>query len=394
MSLNRPRGRGVSSMPPLLADAILTLFVTVLSVGASFGSRDEARHPDLSIVVLAVLAGVPIIARRHYPIQVAVIVELATALHIILVNGSPAPPLVVAVYTVALYCDRRTSLRLALVIGGINFALVGIVGLVGTRRDVVPSLVSAVVLVAGGWAFGDNIRTRRAYLGSLEERASRLEREREERDHRAVLDERARIARELHDVVAHHVSAIAVQAGAAEEAAVDDPERARQALEAIQGLSREALSEMRTLLGVLAVDDDAAVLAPQPGLDQVDRLVAQVRAAGVDVDLAVEGARRRLPESLDVTAYRIVQEALTNTLKHAGSAHATVTVRFGDGELELVVTDNGAGAGSDSAGSAGGRGLVGMRERVALFHGRLTAGPVDGGGFRVHAWLPTAGLVS
>jgi signal transduction histidine kinase len=173
-----------------------------------------------------------------------------------------------------------------------------------------------------------------------------------------------------------------------------NPKRAREALGFIQGLSREALSEMRALVGVLATDDDAAALAPSPGLDEVERLVDQVRAAGVDVELRVEGARRRLPETLDITAYRIVQEALTNTLKHAGSARAQVTVRFSDDTLELDVTDSGRGAGPRAAVAGGGRGLVGMRERVALFHGRLTAGPVAGGGFRVHAWLPTGGLAS
>jgi signal transduction histidine kinase len=395
MSPERPRSRGIVSLPPRVGDIALTVFVTVFSIGAGIAPReDNGGAPEVSIILLAVLASVPVIARRRFPLQVALIVEAATAVHLIAVNSPPAAfALVVAIYSVALYCDRRTSLRMALATGGINSVLVLLVTLI-TGREIVHNLVFVIVLAAGAWALGDNVRTRRAYLASLEERAARLEGEREERDRRAVLDERARIARELHDVVAHHVSAIAVQAGAAEEAALENPQRAREALGFIQGLSREALSEMRALVGVLATGDDAAALAPQPGLDQVERLVDQVRAAGVAVDLTVEGTRRRLPETLDVTAYRIVQEALTNTLKHAGSARATVTVRFSDDTLELDVSDDGRGARPRATVADGGRGLMGMRERVALFHGRLSAGPVDGGGFRVHAWLPTGGLAS
>ncbi|HWE61212.1 MAG TPA: sensor histidine kinase, partial [Chloroflexota bacterium] len=197
------------------------------------------------------------------------------------------------------------------------------------------------------------------------------------------------IARELHDIVAHHVSAIAVQAGAAEEIAERDPRRAREVLQTIQGTSRQALAEMRAMLSVLRSDDEArARRDPQPSVAQLDRLVDQSRAAGLRVTLRVEGAVRPLPEALDISAYRIVQEALTNSLKHAGPAHALVLVRYADEAVELEISDDGRGPGVQRDGVAEGRGLVGMRERVALFGGDLIVGALAGQGFRVRARFP------
>jgi signal transduction histidine kinase len=233
------------------------------------------------------------------------------------------------------------------------------------------------------------VRTRRAYLAQVEERARRLELEREENARRAVRDERTRIARELHDVVAHHVSAIAVQAGAAEEIVERNPQRAREALHVIQETSRQALIEMRALLNVLRSGDEAGrEREPQPGMAQIDRLIERSRAAGLTVTLRVEGTVQPLPEALDLSAYRIVQEALTNSIKHAGPAHACVLVRYAERILELDIRDDGRGQTDRSAGPPQGRGLVGMRERVALFGGDMVVGPTPGQGFRVGVRLP------
>jgi signal transduction histidine kinase len=376
-------------------DGALAFFALITSVAWTVHPRgDNHAVPPVSVlgIVLAVAASLPIVLRRRFPLGVLAIVETALALHLVTVDsdarlGSAA--LIIAMFTVASRTPRSTSVRAAIAVIAVNGVIyLGMLAL--GRVDAGLELIFTSVLTAGSWALGDNIGTRRAYLASLEDRAGRLEREQQERAERAVLDERGRIARELHDVVAHHVSAIAVQAGAAEERADRDPAAAREALAVIQATSRQALAEMRALVGVLRGSDDGAALAPQPGLAQVDRLAAQSRAAGLEVRVRVEGAPRQLPEALDVSAYRIVQEALTNTLRHAHARHADVLVRYAPSELEIMVTDDGAGRGG--AASPTGRGLVGMRERVALFQGRLEVGSSPGGGFRVHAQLPIEGL--
>jgi signal transduction histidine kinase len=385
-----------------LIDAALCLFVTLVSVSAALSQNGDDRHPGIPSPItrawalgvgLAFLAGLPIAVRRRFPVGVLIVVEAAIAAHLVAVDSNLRGGdvgLAVAVYTVATRRPRSVSLRAAVAVGALNTVIY--VGMLAAGRfDTLPNLVFADVLVAGSWALGDNIATRRAYLASVVERASRLERDQQERAQRAVFDERARIARELHDVVAHHVSAIAVQAGAAEEIADQDPHRARQVLATIQATSRQALAEMRAMVGVLRNDDDSGTLAPQPGLAQLDRLVAQSRAAGLAVHVRVEGEARPLPEALELSAFRIVQEALTNTLKHAGATNADVVVRYGDGQLEVMVSDDGKADGAEAS-SETGRGLVGMRERVALFHGQLDVGRSASGGFRVHARLPVEGV--
>jgi signal transduction histidine kinase len=386
-------------------DAAVTTVVTFAAFGSAVGAGADERHFGLPRAItatyvlgiaLALVGSLPVAVRRRWPLAVLAIVETTVAVHLAVIDPNLRAGtlgLVVAVYTVAAMLPRPVSLRAAVAVAALNTVILLVVLATG-NLTALPNLFMLTVLVAGSWALGDNIGTRRAYLASLEERASRLEREQQERAALAVLDERSRIARELHDVVAHHVSAIAVQAGAAEEIAESDPRRARQVLRTIQSTSRQALAEMRALVGVLRDDGDDVRLAPQPGLAQLDRLVAQTRAAGLDVAVHVEGQRRPLPEALDLSAFRVVQEALTNTLKHAQAAHAEVVVRYGDADLELVVTDDGT-RGNGSASMPGpGRGLVGMRERVALFHGQLDVGRAPGGGFRVHARLPIDGVAS
>ncbi|WP_030066162.1 sensor histidine kinase [Streptomyces natalensis] len=245
------------------------------------------------------------------------------------------------------------------------------------------------------WVLGDSMRTRRAYWAQLEEKATRLEKEREAQSRIAVAAERARIARELHDVVAHNVSVMVVQADGAAYVLDAAPEQTRQALETISGTGRQALAEMRRLLGVLRTGEQAegGEYVPQPGVDQLADLIDQVRGAGLPVDFRVEGEARPLPSSIELTAYRIVQEALTNTRKHGGpDASATVRLAYRDNDLDLLIEDDGRGAQhelyEDGGADGLGHGLIGMRERVGMVGGSLTAGPRPGGGFRISAVLP------
>ncbi|HEX2300725.1 MAG TPA: sensor histidine kinase, partial [Pseudonocardiaceae bacterium] len=248
------------------------------------------------------------------------------------------------------------------------------------------------------WVMGDSLRTRRAYYAQLEERAARLEKEREAQAKVAVAAERARIARELHDVVAHNVSVMVVQADGAAYVLDSAPDQTRQALQTISGTGRQALAEMRRLLGVLRTGDSEQrrsgdEYVPQPGVEQLAELVDQVRGTGVTVKFAIEGTPRPLPSSVELTAYRIVQEALTNTRKHGGPhVGAQVRLTYGDGELALLAEDDGRGAQAElyeDGGADGlGQGLIGMRERVGMVGGSLEAGPRPGGGFRISALLP------
>jgi signal transduction histidine kinase len=247
--------------------------------------------------------------------------------------------------------------------------------------------LGAVVLTGAAWILGDNIRTRRAYLRELEDKAVRLEREREESARRAAAEEQSRMARELHDVIAHGVSVMVLQASGGREVIDADPTRAREALRSIEETGREALTELRRLLGV--ADERAASLAPQPGLPQLETLVDQVRGAGLPVALEFEGPHGDVPAGVELSAYRVVQEALTNTLRHAFARQAWVFVRRRDDELEVEVLDDGAGPPPQA--TTGGHGLVGMRERVGLFGGELQAGQRIDGGFRVRARFPLGG---
>jgi signal transduction histidine kinase len=380
---------------PVAADWLLTAVVTLAALGQRFGMpEDGTRVRSTALGVLFAVAGsVPVAWRRRFPLAVlavtelVVLVELALGFDRVGEAGGVGPGVIVALYTVATSCPWPVSAWAAAVVVVLNTAVLLALRLFAEgaqTQDPVPALL----LLGGSWLVGDNVRTRRAYTAELEERAARLEREREEKAVRAVAEERARISRELHDVVAHHVSVIAVQAGAAAEEATTDP--AREALGHIQHTSRQVLAELRSMLEVLSSDEAGPGLAPQPSLGEVDQLVDQSRTAGLPVELVIAGKRRELPAIVDLAAYRIVQEALTNIRTHAGPAHARVELRYTDDALALEVTDDGHAAGQAGNGG-GGRGLVGMRERVALVGGRLEAGPRPGGGFRVAAVLPLDG---
>jgi signal transduction histidine kinase len=304
-------------------------------------------------------------------------------------RGFLGPAILVAVCTVAAYCDRRVSFAALAAVGAAMAAL----PLTSGGAEVTTWIATAPV-VAAAWLLGRFVGDRRIYAAQLEARTAELERAREELARRAVAEERLRIARELHDVVAHSMSVIAVQSGVGAVVADSQPEEARKALAAIEATSRAALDELRRLLGVLRQDGEPqGSLAPVPGLADLDSLLAELAKAGLAVRLRVEGTRPQVPPGVDLSAYRIVQEALTNVVKHAGPAQAqVVVVGYGDQEITMEITDDGRGAavlaGDGRAGS--GHGLIGMRERVALFDGDLEAGPRSGGGFRVAARLPFA----
>ena len=241
-------------------------------------------------------------------------------------------------------------------------------------------------------ALGELVHQRRVRETELESRAQRAESERELLARQAVLDERARIARDMHDIVAHGMSVMVVQAGAAERLLDTQPERARQALVNIQGTGREALTEMRRMLGLLRDRPGDQRLAPQPTLADIEQLVQQCVDSGVPTELRIDGERSESAATVELTGYRVVQEALTNVIRHAGSdAKAAVRITYGPGQMRIEVTDDGAGATSASLERATGHGLVGMRERVELYHGTLHAGPRPGGGFRVAATIPLDG---
>jgi signal transduction histidine kinase len=337
---------------------------------------------------LVLLHTLSLVARRRFPGAVLGLV-VASGLAFAALDLPPdilGVAILVAVYSVAAYGRRWVSLA------GLAAVEAGLVAIQRTpgRTGAVTWLVNLGV-VAAAWLLGHFAHNYRAYAARLEERTAELERAREELARRAVVEERLRLARELHDVVAHAMSVIAVQSGVGAHIATTQPKEARRSLAAIEATSRAALEELRRLLGVLRQENEPkGDLAPVPGLANLDGLLAEAAKAGLAVRLQVNGTRPPLPAGVDLSAYRIVQEALTNVVKHAGSARAQVVVGYGDQEVRVEIIDDGRGAvTSVSDGRVGsGHGLIGMRERVQAFGGDLQTGPRPGGGFRVAARLP------
>ena len=328
---------------------------------------EEASAISFWLVLLILLATLPVVLRRRWPLAVLA-VTLAAALAATYVDDAfvfPGP--LVALYSVAAYVGRPRSLY-----AGAGTAAVLVLHVLAIDSLGFWELLGIYALFGAAWLLGDNVRTRR-------ERARRLEAEHEANLRRAAAEEQARIARELHDVIGHSVSVMTIQAAAAGDAFDSRPAQAREALRAIESTGREAMAELRRLLAGVQRDES---FAPAPGLENLDALVERVRSAGLAVELSAEPAS--LPPSVDLSAYRIVQEALTNTLKHARATTARVDVRQRNGALEIEVVDNGRGAVNVTPG----RGIIGMRERAALFGGDLTAGPGPGGGFAVRARIP------
>jgi signal transduction histidine kinase len=368
---------------PLLVDSALAAVLALASVGALI----HGRWVNIPATLLMV---VPVAFRRRAPISAFALATVGGALEVTTGRPNAADVAVlVLLYTVAAYRPRQASIMALFVcLGGSAIAVLTWVPVRGVElawRLLFGSLLFGGIEL-GVWILGDSMRYRRGYYAALEDKAARLEAERHAQAKIAAAAERARIARELHDVVAHHVSVMVVQADGAGYALRTDPDRAEAALHAIAGTGRQALTEMRRLLGVLRSADEQATLAPVPGLDELRELLDQARAAGLEVSYTLSGTPRELSEGVELAAYRVVQESLTNTRKHAGlAATAAVTLRYeGDG-LTVEVTDDGLGVGNEDA---GGHGLAGMQERLAMYGGTVTAGPLPGGGFGVTARLP------
>ena len=360
---------------------VLVVFVVALLVLPAAIEQASKSHEVLEATLLSLTGVLALLFRRSWPFLVLAVV---TAANVLTPVDSPIwIPLMVALYTIGSRHSGETTIAAA----GAVVAVGVVYRLAGGPEFGSADLVGLALICAVSAGLGVYVGSRRARMDRLQERAELLDRERELLAQRAVAEERVRIAQELHDVVAHNVSLIVVQAQALGATAGD--ERVREATDGIADLGREAMAEMhRTLKLLRAGADGDPALAPQPGLGELDGLLERARGAGVGIDLTVEGEPRPLSQSVDLSAYRIVQEALTNVVKHAGRAHTTVTLGYRPDALELTIADSGD---APRRASAAGHGLVGMRERAALFGGTLSAGPRDGHGFEVRASLPYDG---
>jgi signal transduction histidine kinase len=343
---------------------------------------------------------VPVTFRRKAPTAAFWIAVAGGGLQA-LTKGGPSPAdvaIVVLLYTLAAYRPRSQSVPgLLVAIAGSMVALE--YWMADSWAQARHMLLTGLVVYGGtallAWVLGDSMRYRRAYYVALEDRAARLERERDIQAQIGAAAERARIARELHDVVAHSMSVIAVQAGVANYVAGTRPEEAARALSSIEETSRGALHEMRALLGVLRDEGTSgAGLVPAPGLADLKTLADRTAEAGVRVDLDIHGARPALPAGLDLAAYRVIQEAITNVIKHAATDRCRVAVGYEDQSLNLEITDNGIGAGRSTPGPGTGHGITGMRERAGMYGGEFSAAPRPGGGFRVSARFPLTGTAA
>ncbi|MEU6149089.1 histidine kinase [Actinosynnema sp. NPDC047251] len=383
-------------------DALLALLVALLSIEYATSGVDvrapviflpEPLLPDFRVlppdhpeervgpVLLALVASVSLTARRRYPLAVLWVVTAMT----VLASGDEARltfyAVVIAVYSAALYSQYRVATLL-----GVGSAVAAAYALGDSRLPAVPQEYLALLIVVPIAFAANGMRTWKLRTDEGLAQMSALEEEQAEALRRAVEHERARIARELHDVVTHNVSVMVIQAGAARKVMAADPDQAREALLAVEAGGRAAMSELRHVMGLLAPDDEAAdPLAPQPGLEQVAALVQRVRGTGLPVELDVAGTPRALPPGIGLAAYRVVQEALTNTVKHAAGASASVLVEYRPDRLRVEVTDTG---GRPGAATGTGRGLIGLRERLSVYGGTLRTGPRTAGGFRVTALIP------
>ncbi|MGD9573683.1 MAG: sensor histidine kinase [Thermoleophilia bacterium] len=352
--------------------------------------NDEVEGSDLGLTIVTLAWGLPMLfARRRAPVVAATAVFVGFATQAVIWPHSVPYSFftfVIVMMAGGLYGYHLTTWRSRA--AGAALVLASILIVVGVDPDGSwTNLISSLPIAAIAWLIGHVLRANNERNAELRGRAERLERERDAEARAAVAEERTRIAREMHDVVAHSISVMVIQAEAAEEMLARDPERAARPLAAVQETGRTALAELRRMLGVLREAEEGPDLAPQPGLAGLDELAQHVRDAGLPVTVRVEGEPRPLSPTGDLQAYRIVQEALTNALKHAGPARAEVVLRYEPAEVVIEVTDDGRGF--DPATDGGGHGLAGMRERVAVCGGVMSAGRRAQGGFEVVARLPT-----
>ena len=371
-------------------DALLVVGIGIQIAGAVVG-QGRTNGPEgpmwLDIVLAPLIVG-PLFFRRRFPFGAPVGVGAGVVIASFADNALVPFDFIAflagaaAVFLLAQLRDPRQA------VAGLAMA-VGVEAIVvhNDPRGQLGQFIFVSLIFTVVWVVGFSLGRKFAEADEARERAARAEREREQRARDAVAEERARIARELHDVVGHSVSVMTVQASGVRRLLRPEQEREREALLIVERTGREALAEMRRMVGVLRRPEEAPALAPQPSLDHLERLVEQARETGLPVDLRVEGEALELPAGVDLTAYRLVQEGLTNAIKHSHATRAEVVVSYGDAQIEVTVSDNGNGVGN---GGGGGHGLVGMRERVSVYGGQLDAGPQPGGGYRLRAKLPVA----
>jgi signal transduction histidine kinase len=386
---------------PLALDGALAAAVLVCMVGGSFaaphggsgGPDFGTRTPSVLSVLFMVLGAAALVLRRRNPMAVLLCTGAVTVIE--LVTGDPPAPVVfsavIALYTVAAHTDRPTTWRVGL---ATMTVLTAAAMCFGSGPWYAQENLGIFAWTGMASAAGDAVRSRRAFVDAIRERAERAERTREEEARRRVAEERLRIARDLHDVVAHHIALVNVQAGVASHVMDKRPDQAKEALAHVREASRSALNELRATVGLLRQSGDPeAPTEPAPGLAHLDGLLDTFRNAGLPVEYTPSHAVPGFPAAVDLAAFRIIQEALTNVQKHAGAgARAEVSVVRAGPAVEITVLDDGAGTGvPGEPGDGGGHGLIGMRERVSALGGTLTAGPRYGGGFRTQAILPVTG---
>ncbi len=372
-----------------VVDWLIALGLAALGLFEVFIADGTGLHgPTVANVIFFLAISLPLGWRRRAPLAVLGIVTSATVIAILAMYLSLEPPvepflaLLVALYSAALYGrGGRANAAGALAAGAI--AVEEGAALVAGRYwgDVVPALI----FFAAAWILGRALRRRQDVATALERRTHDLEVESEDTARAAAVKERSRIARELHDVIAHGLSVVVIQAEAERRTLPEEHASTREVLATIEKTAREALVELRRLLGMIRKGQDEPALRPHPSLDQLDALLLQVRDAGLQVELKTEGYESSLPPGVDLSAYRIVQEGLTNVLRHADGASAEVVIRYRPRGLEIEITDDGHGP---IGTSNGGHGLIGIRERVEIYGGKLETGPSPSGGFRLWARLP------
>ena len=372
---------------PYVVDAAIALLTYAVTLAEPLAdTRHRYDMLAVAVVVSATVIGIALVFRRRWPRAVLAVALLAVALSILGAHGHPVFLLgsMVAIGTAV----SRTNRPLSIWLGLLGAAVVGVsVGFGTSGPGEAATITGAVAFAIAAVALGEASRSRRAYIAEVEERARRAEQTRDEEARRRVGEERLRIARDLHDLVGHHIALISVQAGVAGHVFDVQPEKAKEAIAQVRTACRSALDELATTISLLRSPDEAtAPTEPTVGLAQLPALTASFSAAGLTVDHTVEGVARPIPPAVDLTAYRVIQESLTNVHKHAGPAAATVRVSYGPAVLRILVEDDGIGPASANPGD--GHGILGMRERAVALGGALRTGERPGGGFQVQVTLP------
>lgn len=386
MNTRWERLRDVDATRPWTLDTLLAVLLFLGATVSAASPGPDARVPDATLYLLLAVGAAPYALRRRAPLPVLVLASIPVLAMIALGYGSAVigSGLFLAAYTVAAWSGTRVT---ALAAGYVAVLLAAVAAL-APRSMQFGELATNAALFVGAFALGRSANDHRQNLELIQERADLAVKARVDKARHAVADERLRIAQELHDVLAHSLGVIALQAGVGAHVIDADPAEAKASLLSVAETSRSALTEVRRILGALRGQDDPATYHPPPGLDALAALAAELTAAGLPVEVHVDGTRNGIPAALDLTAYRLVQESLTNVVRHAGPARAEVTVRYEPGALFVEVVDDGQGPPLTTEGAPPGHGQLGMLERVSVWGGSLTTGKQPGGGYRVAARLP------